>query len=297
MQALTSLAPELYGWYGAPAVNLAGQTSLFLIGNHFNVTQTRVVVGGKECTDREMLSRQVMRITIPAGTLAVTRDNGMLPDCPPEGAKAYTSETGHIDLFVDVHAATPYGVTSHMLVPACSLQQAADSSGQTASGTAGNGLAWLTDKLEVAYTFQGLGIVAATQPPVVRPQTLKIDISKAAFAGDTVSISVTVPGPTSPATITLGEFPLDPIAVTTPTVKTVTIPNTAVSNFAIALCNSIGAQFGPAATNSPAPVKSTSTTVQLKQGGVVVQQYQLSNHLTINWVQAASGSSTTKTGS
>jgi hypothetical protein len=44
---VTVLAPELYGWYGAPGINPNGDTTLILVGDNFNVHQTRVIVGGR----------------------------------------------------------------------------------------------------------------------------------------------------------------------------------------------------------------------------------------------------------
>src|SRR5262249_23320050 len=43
---ITDLAPELYGWYGEPGIRPDRETTLFLVGDHFSVHQTRVVAGG-----------------------------------------------------------------------------------------------------------------------------------------------------------------------------------------------------------------------------------------------------------
>ncbi len=162
---ITDLAPELYGWYGAPGIDTNDETTLFLIGNHFSVHQTRVVVGGINVADTELLSRQVMRVTIPRGALTLDRKTGTFPECvlpdskgncpcpskqdpPPKkepakknaqqpviltsGAGAATegeikpaaaADTckGCKERFVSVHVATPYGVTAHLLIPACNV--------------------------------------------------------------------------------------------------------------------------------------------------------------------------------
>ncbi len=74
---VTDLAPELLGWYGAPAINLDGSTTIFLIGNHFSVHQTRVIAGGQEiAANSELLSRQVMKVTIPANAISIVEDTG-----------------------------------------------------------------------------------------------------------------------------------------------------------------------------------------------------------------------------
>jgi hypothetical protein len=44
---VTDLAPQLFGWYGAPGINPNGDTSLFLVGDNFSVHQTRVLIGGQ----------------------------------------------------------------------------------------------------------------------------------------------------------------------------------------------------------------------------------------------------------
>jgi hypothetical protein len=41
----TDLAPELYGWYGAPGASMTTPTTLFLVGDHFSPLRTRVIVG------------------------------------------------------------------------------------------------------------------------------------------------------------------------------------------------------------------------------------------------------------
>jgi hypothetical protein len=75
---VTDLAPELFGWYGAPAINLDAPTTIFLIGNHFSVHQTRVLVGGQEVMNQEMLSRQVMKVTIPPNAIALIEKTGTI---------------------------------------------------------------------------------------------------------------------------------------------------------------------------------------------------------------------------
>jgi hypothetical protein len=278
---VTDLAPELLGWYGAPGVNLDAPTSMFLIGNHFSVHQTRIVAGGKEVTDKEMLSRQVMRVTIPAGAVARERDCGTFKECPPtpppSGDQASADAMSVHELFVDVHVATPYGVTSHMLIPACSVKAAG---GQAGGQGVPAGLAWVTDKLELAYVYKGLSI-AASDPPRIRPQELKVDLSKIPpGTGKTVALTLTVEGPSGKAQIPLGEFSLaDPK-------KALTIPASAVKTFVDQVFDKIGSQFGPEVNNPPVPVKVSQTDVLLKADGLTIHTYQLANPLTISWVKA-----------
>lgn len=130
---ITDLAPELYGWYGAPGVKIASaptaktttetditagkntvktvveadassapsDTTLFLVGSRFSVHETEVIAGGKPCTPT-LLSREIMKVIIPGNVNTVTHP---LAD-------------GTTQDYVDVHVATPYGVTNHLLVRA-----------------------------------------------------------------------------------------------------------------------------------------------------------------------------------
>lgn len=91
----TDLAPELYGFYGAPGARLDAPTVLFLVGDHFSPLRTRVIVGNQECPT-EMLSRQVVKVVVPAMG-APTRDG-----------------------FLHAHLATPYGVSREIEVPIAS---------------------------------------------------------------------------------------------------------------------------------------------------------------------------------
>src|ERR1700722_5857238 len=95
---VTDLAPELNGWYGSQSINPNQPTTIFLVGNHFSVHQTRVIAGGNEVNTRELLSRQVIKVVIPP-----------FPNLVGDSSQK----------FVDIHLATPYGVTQHLLVPVC----------------------------------------------------------------------------------------------------------------------------------------------------------------------------------
>jgi hypothetical protein len=121
---VTDLAPELYGWYGAPGVFVGGDfpacatgvdfgvaqcqstcksTTLFLVGGRFSVHDTKVIAGGK-CVPYQLISREIMRVSIPNDAQPITDANAKRE-------------------YVDVHIATPYGVTSHMLIPALQIKK------------------------------------------------------------------------------------------------------------------------------------------------------------------------------
>jgi hypothetical protein len=146
---VTNLAPELYGWYGAPGVLVdcdasdasecnaevsekltaidssleeiqstlqsgtsetnpavplpvcEGEgTTLFLVGDNFSVHDTKIIAGGRCISSARLISRDLMRVTIPKCVNTVTLcENGSSKD------------------YVSVYVATPYGVTNHLHVP------------------------------------------------------------------------------------------------------------------------------------------------------------------------------------
>ncbi|MEM7477666.1 MAG: hypothetical protein AAF483_21975, partial [Planctomycetota bacterium] len=81
----------------APGINPNENTTLFLTGVGFSVHETRVIVGGKS-VDYRLLSRECMEITVPPGAHILGGPAGK-------------------DTRIDVHIATPYGPSSHMLIP------------------------------------------------------------------------------------------------------------------------------------------------------------------------------------
>jgi len=85
---VTDLAPELIGWYGGTGVDLDRPTDIFVVGKSFSVLDSRVIAGGVEVKP-ELLSRQVMKITIPAGARPIRRPsagNCLPPACAEQAA-------------------------------------------------------------------------------------------------------------------------------------------------------------------------------------------------------------------
>lgn len=149
---VTDLAPELIGWYGAPGIDPDGTTQLFLIGRGFSVHDTTIIAGGKPVTCT-LISRDVLRAEIPAGvatlappplasasrgSLALTAaveplpaprsaPGPVIPAAPQaDGCVAGCQEVACQDReVVDIHLATPYGVSSHLLVPVVRRQSSA----------------------------------------------------------------------------------------------------------------------------------------------------------------------------
>ena len=71
-------------------------TTLFLVGDNFSVHDTKIIAGGVCIPHVRLISREIMRVTIPSCVNTVQIDG-----------KDY----------VAVYAATPYGVTNHLHVP------------------------------------------------------------------------------------------------------------------------------------------------------------------------------------
>ena len=144
---ISDLAPELLGWYGAPGVDPTTVTSLFLVGKGFSVHDTRVIAGGRPARFR-LLSREIIQVDIPSGaatvpwlppTVATARSatRGLvlasaaepLPEpsvAPPLAGACATCGDPALDTCesdcnrreaVEVHLATPYGVTGSLFVP------------------------------------------------------------------------------------------------------------------------------------------------------------------------------------
>ena len=144
---ISDLAPELLGWYGAPGIDPTAVTSLFLIGKGFSVHDTRVIAGGRPARFR-LLSREIIQVDIPSGaatvpwlppTVATARsaNRGLvlasaaepLPEpsvAPPLSGACATCGDPALDTCesdcnrreaVEVHLATPYGVTGSLFVP------------------------------------------------------------------------------------------------------------------------------------------------------------------------------------
>jgi hypothetical protein len=337
---ITDLAPELLGWYGAPAVSLDAPTTVFLIGNHFSVHQTRVIVGGKEISagDQEMLSRQVMKVTIPAGTLAITGESGRVCGCTgcpatpgkpgpaadvkpmaPAGPGGMASEPVALldnqkrsadqspavapmqaaepeDLFVDIHVATPYGVTTHLLIPACKAAKAGDGGdgggAAAAAAAAAVAPAWINKEINLAFVYKGVGIDKSS-PPFNRPHVLQIQLPRNVDVqnGDVVTLTKMKLGsgasgmlPDLKVTVSKDNY--------TAATRVLKLLASDVETLAGNLFTELKDQFGPEATRPPTPVA-------LAQASIVVgtNETKLSNSLTISWTKAAGASTPAPAGS
>ena len=162
---VTDLAPELLGWYGASGIARKSPTSLFLVGNHFNVKQTNVIAGGTLVVPgtQKLLSRQVISVTIP-GNVQTFRD-------------------AHGNELVDVHLATPYGVTAHLLIPVVDAP------------ATGSGLVWSpVNSFDAQLSFDAMTKKGTIARSANAPASLSITDTNeraTALADVTVNISIT----------------------------------------------------------------------------------------------------------
>jgi hypothetical protein len=160
----TDFAPELYGWYGAPGIDQAkDKVTLFLVGNHFSVTQSKVLIGNAELTpnDVKMISRQVMQVTVPKSAISYqyegddfsvmttevkkgknssktivttglngTRTESSITEVTADKDNVVTTTTTNSTngmespqkkFYINVHVATPYGVTRELAVPVINM--------------------------------------------------------------------------------------------------------------------------------------------------------------------------------
>ncbi len=254
---VTDLAPELIGWYGAPGIDPAAGTTLFLIGKGFSVHDTRVIAGGRPARFR-LLSREVMEIEVPPGVQAIGNDDcaSCVHESPSREARGSANARGawgrrgprdetfaapepawaegrilpvssaqpveplpapaetaaapfacHDRAFIDIHLATPYGVTSHLLVPVAR---------RLGSGESGCTLAFADgNALRLSFT---VGKAAGTRTEAARVDEF--------FAADGDQLAILAPGVFVPPAkgvlqfvlrdessgATAAEFSFDPLA-------------------------------------------------------------------------------------
>ncbi|MFO0352498.1 MAG: hypothetical protein ACK50O_04250, partial [Pirellulaceae bacterium] len=101
------LAPELLGWYGAPGYSTENGAHFFLAGDNFSVHETSLIAGNQviPSSSIRMLSRQILEVRLPENLPFVT-DNRM-----------NESDEDTYAGYIDLHLATPYGVSGHLLIP------------------------------------------------------------------------------------------------------------------------------------------------------------------------------------
>jgi len=247
---VTDLAPDLTGWYGTPSIDPKNDTTLFLVGRHFSVLGTRVVAGGVEvpAASMELLSREVIKVTIPKGSI---------PYCG----------NGHYPESVDVHLATPYGVTSHLMIPTGAAPTPAPPT---------VGMSWGTDgQVDLGYIYSGVGI-ASSSGPNFRPPTIMVTTTDTSLANVPAQITLVLPNK-------------DKITLPTPVTFASGKATVSGADLVAAAFAEYGTAFGEQRT-PPASVPIQQVSVQPLQPLDAKNQppapVPLSSNLTINWVFA-----------
>ena len=88
-------------------------TSLFLVGDNFSVHDTKVIAGGVCIPHIQLISRDLMRVTIPPCVNTIT-----------------LCENGKEKEYVAIYVATPHGVTNHLHVPVINTEKQKNASEQ-----------------------------------------------------------------------------------------------------------------------------------------------------------------------
>ena len=249
---VTDLAPELEGWYGSPSINPKEPTTLFLVGNHFSVHHTLVIAGGQHVSNTEMLSRQVMKAVIPPNPV-------LMGDACQK--------------FVDVHLATPYGVTQHLPIPVCNPLDPTGGCEQDVKG-----VAWKPATFSVAFVYSGTGI--SQPPPATKPKTspLKLiiqqgDIDTSKF--DKVEATLKFDKSSGRGTIVLnGTLTKDKTGF-----------EIAGDDVASKLFAKFGTKFSPEEANPPCPLVVPAADLKFTGGTLHAQDKKTINALTIKWIK------------
>jgi len=119
------LAPSLVAWFGEPPQE--GQKStVFILGKGLSVHETQVITGGVPAEDVVLMSRNVMKVSIP--TTARTQTCG-----------------GRLTF--DVHIATPNGISNHLTIETEPKGSAAPSPSVALSVTKLSGSVHVDDKM------------------------------------------------------------------------------------------------------------------------------------------------------
>ena len=189
---ITDLAPELLDWFGAPGIDPSASTTLYLYGSNFSVHETRLIAGNKS-VPVELLSREIMQVTIPPGV------------------RAFKEEEDSDDYVVDVHLATPYGITRHLHIPVNTPGKSDFSSNSPSTEPL-----WMTQNFAAKYLYQ-----VGTDDPETSVFEMPFDISDLeirkvtediklirpampAFGSETAKLSLSLSDPNTGAILNLG---------------------------------------------------------------------------------------------
>jgi hypothetical protein len=111
------LAPEVAGSYGSPGYDVEKGASFFIAGDNFSIKQTHVICGNQylPAGSVQLISRQILQVDLPAG-LPILKDSRLI-----EHENVLLPDDQRYSGYVDLQVATPYGVSSHLLIPAIQI--------------------------------------------------------------------------------------------------------------------------------------------------------------------------------
>ncbi|MCU0718447.1 MAG: hypothetical protein MUC83_01990 [Pirellula sp.] len=116
------LAPELSGWYGSPGYTPSRGGSFFLAGDNFSIRETNIIAGNhrlKEDSEFNLISRQIIWVNLPPN-LPILTDSLLKNHDSFEQIKEFVAgipSDVKYEGYIDVHVATPYGASGHLLIP------------------------------------------------------------------------------------------------------------------------------------------------------------------------------------
>ena len=228
-------------------------------------------------------------------------DSKSAADTSTSGVGAKDDKTPKKYKYIDVHVATPYGVTSHLEIPQLDV---ADSSSQVTDKN--TGLKWMPDSAEIPFRYAA-GCITPAAPPQTRPPvTIKWDVKKLgppqtnaayydlkiSFAKPYGEAKVLYPHPFDEKTaVVIAGIPagnlVDPLttdekpSTADAQTKLLIVPNDLLT---VAVVSKFAGYFGPKNVNPPVPVRLNKAILVAKDAkGTVLGQTQLGNELTITW--------------
>jgi hypothetical protein len=152
----SGLAPRLLTWYGEPP-KVGVDSSIFIVGTGFTIPEVKTIAGGVTLDDTDMISRNVIRIVIPANARPIATE----PNLARERR-----------LVFDVHVASPNGVSDHLLVEA----EPADQPPAAAPPTSAYSVSARTPTLNVVYVAKDENGTFRAHDGKADPSTPQVDI-------------------------------------------------------------------------------------------------------------------------
>jgi hypothetical protein len=142
---LASLVPVLFGYDGIDLVQPNKDAAFLVFGKNLSIHETKVVAGGRPLSDDrvEILSREVMRLTVPPDVLST-----MLAD---RAGRPY----------LEVVAATPNGISNRLVIPIRPKEDAPTKAPRTTSN-----YTWSPVPAYTVYVrYADTGVIDPGKPP------------------------------------------------------------------------------------------------------------------------------------